>query len=702
MENTQSVPNRSGADDSEAASIAHALEHIAAAAGSPVSAETARRAVGRCHGACANAVEAAAAASAELGLESRRLEASTEVRIQAPALALLEDGRWLAITAHRGRRFRVVFVGARGSSEGTLSRRDIEMLVGDRPWLHFEPLLPLETVSSHSRPGLEGHPWRRLRSFLALEKKQLVVIVVYAMVIGAMTLATPIAVQAVVNSVAFGSVLQPLVVLTFLLFGGLTFSGVLGVFEAYVVEVLQRRVFVRVADDFGRRLASVPARVHDKRYGPELVNRFFDVVTIQKSLSTLLLDGLSLALQTGVGMLLLGFYHPLLLAFDAVLLLLLLFVFVLGWGAVGTALDESSAKYRAVSWLEDMARAPGLFRGASSRDHAWNRADLLARDYLAARKSHFRVLLRQLSGGVVLQVVAVVSLLGVGGWLVMQRQLTLGQLVAAELIVTSMGAGFVKLGKNVEKLYDLNVGVLKISRVLDLPSERMGGERLASGGPLCIAARELNVTRGSATLLNDVALDVPSGARMSLEGPAGCGKSTLLEVLSGGRVAERGGVQHDGLDLRRADLGSVRDRVVVVGSPQFITGSVLDNLFLGGVPLPEPDVRRLLRLVHMEEAVDALAGGLDEPMTPSGAPFSERQQRRLALVRGLAQHPRALLVDRGLDGLGLVGAQREELLDEVFGKDAPWTLVVISDEEDVVARCTERVAIRDHGLEYIS
>jgi ABC-type bacteriocin/lantibiotic exporter with double-glycine peptidase domain len=184
-----------------------------------------------------------------------------------------------------------------------------------------------------------------------------------------------------------------------------------------------------------------------------------------------------------------------------------------------------------------------------------------------------------------------------------------------------------------------------------------------------------------------------------LEGPAGSGKSTLLEVLSGGRATDQGGIQHDGLDLRRADLGSVRDLVVGVGPPQFVVGSVRDNLFLGSPPLPERSVRRLLHLVQMEDAVDALADGLDQRMTPSGAPFSEREQRRLALVRGLAQRPRALLLDRALDGLGLDESRLAELIDGVFRADAPWTVVVVSDEPAVAARCTERVSLRDQRLD---
>ena len=334
---------------------------------------------------------------------------------------------------------------------------------GDQPWLHLQPLLALDPIGVGRRPVLKNRPWLRLRAFFGLERRELWIVVIYALVLGSVSLAVPVAAQSLVNTVAFGSVLQPLVALTILLLGVLTFAGVLGVLETYVVEVLQRRVFVRVADDFGRRIPSVRADVLDKKFGPELVNRFFDVLTIQKSLSGLLLDGLTIALQTIIGMILLGFYHPLLLAFDVVLVVLLSLVLVLGRGAVATGLKESSAKYKTAAWLEDVSRASHLFRGVKAQQYAAQRTEMLCRDYLSARKRHFRILLRQITGGFGLQIVAMVALLGVGGWLVIDRQLTLGQLVAAELVIASIGASFVKLGKNLEKLYDLNVGVMKVA-----------------------------------------------------------------------------------------------------------------------------------------------------------------------------------------------------------------------------------------------
>ena len=643
----------------------------------------------------------AAASAQALGLHPQvSREPLTQIGRDRPALARVGPGQWWVVTGRKGRKFEVVQLDERGEASMLVSPARLASMLDDATWLFLQPLLALDPISAARRPTLARHPWLRLRSFLSLERRELWVVAVYAIVVGGLTLATPIAVQALVNTVALGSVLQPLVVLSLLLAGGLTFSAVLSVLEAYVVEVLQRRVFIRVADDFGRRLPAVRTESLDGRHPPELVNRFFDVLTIQKTMAGLLLDGLALALQTAIGMLLLGFYHPLLLAFDVVLVILLVVALAAGRGAVATGQRESAAKYRTVAWLEDISRVLHLFRGATAQQHAAQHTDRLCRDYIAARKQHYRILLRQITGGVALQVIAMVSLLGVGGWLVITRQLTLGQLVAAELVIAVIGAGFVKLGRNLEKLYDLNIGVLKIGQVVDLPIERRGGEPLGDGGSARVALRRVDVQRGCRTVLSGASLELSPGQSVRLAGESGSGTTTVLEVLGGLLTPQAGSVIIDDLDLRRADLGSVRDRVVLVQRAEFVADSIMENLRIAAPDrVSEAEVRSLLRLVDLEETVDCLPRGLDTLMVPSGAPLSESQARRLSLVRALAARPRLLLLDRALDGLNLDPGTKARLLDEVLGRGAPWTAVVVTNDSDIAARCERVVGLRQGKLE---
>lgn len=691
----------------EAAFLARALEIAAHCVERPVSAVDALRVaeLEACSPQPRRWAEAAGSAARALSLQPHARDASARDLLEpgaSPALGRGRRGEWLLVRGRRGRRLLVTVIDAYGERTRLMRPARLDRLTnGACPWIGFEPLLALDPIARREPQPDARRIWSRLRAFLRLERRELWIVLVYAVVIGGMTLATPIAVQALVNTIAMGAVLQPLVVLSLMLLAGLTFSGLLQVLEAFVVEVIQRRAFVRVAEDFGRRLPGVDASVYARSYLPERVNRFFDVLTVQKSLATLLLDGLSLALQAAIGLMLLAFYHPLLLAFGGVLMVLLGIVIWAGRGASRTALLESRAKYATAAWLEDVARLPTLFRGARAAQHAAQHTEMLCRDYLNARRRHYRILLRQIAGGLGLQVLATVSLLGVGGWLVMERQLTLGQLVAAELVIGAVAAGFAKLGKNLEKAYDLAIGVDKIGTVVDLASERRGGEAPEAAGPAGLALRDLKVTRGGRTIVQGVELDIAPGSRVLVRGRAASGKSTVLDVLAGLSMADAGAVLVDGLDLRRADLGLVRDQVVLVRGVELLVGSVIDNLRTSAGTLSETQARALLEHVGLAEAVDGLPEGLGTALVPSGAPLSGSQARRLVLARALAARPRALVLDGALDGLGLSDEEHDALMRRVLGPDAPWTAVVVSDDPRVASWCDRQVCLEQGRVEEV-
>ncbi|MBC8068150.1 MAG: ATP-binding cassette domain-containing protein [Deltaproteobacteria bacterium] len=536
-------------------------------------------------------------------------------------------------------------------------------------------------------------PWQRTRRLLHLEREDIGVSIVYGVAIGVLSLMLPITAQALVTTVAFGSVLQPLFVLTLFFALAAAAAGILGLLQAWVVEIIQQRVFARTAADVAARLVRVPHGALDDIHIPDLLNRFFEVPTIQKALASILVGGLGLVMQTLLGLTLLGFYHPLLLAFALVLVVMLaVVVFVFGRGAVDSAIEESKAKYETVGWLEHLARIPAAFNSASGERLALTRADTLVRGYLAARRTHFRKLLLQSGGGVALAVVGSTTLLGLGGLLVLRNQLTLGQLVAAELVMASLSVALVKLGKQLESVYDLVQATTKLAMLVDLPAERRGGELLsgtgADGSPAGLRCHGLTLARGTTTLLSGCTIDIAPAAKVAIGGAGGTGKSLLLDVLAGLRNPSAGSVELDGCDVRLLDLAAVRESVVLVRGAEFIDGSALANLRLLRHDAPIEQAETILAHVGLQDVVRALPDGLGTALQPSGAPLSSSQQRRLVLARALLARPRLLVLDNALDGLGVARATKLEILDRVLAPDSPWTVVVVTDDSDVVERCT--------------
>ncbi len=566
-------------------------------------------------------------------------------------------------------------------------------------WLIAEPAAPLSALRSPATGRVT--PAARLRALLRTERGTLWIAVVYSAVIGLLSLVVPIAVQLLVNTIAFGSLLQPLAVLMIAVFVALGCSTALNALRAGVVEIVQRSIFARVATDVTWRLLRVRVEAFDRYHGPELVNRFFDTVTVQKAAALLLIDGLSVTMQTAIGLVLLALYHPILLAFDVLLVLAMaLIIGPMGRGAVGTAIKESKAKYALEAWLEQIAAHLVTFKSSGAAPFATARAHRLLEDYLHYRRAHFRILIRQIVGAFGLQAIASATLLGIGGWLVINRQLTLGQLVASELVVTLMMSAFTKFGKQLEVYYDLCAALDKLGDLVDLPLERAGGESLLPAtGPLGVTLRDLEVRYPDSTraALEVRALTMRAGEHLGLAGPIGSGKSTLADVLFGLRTPSAGAVLLDGVDMRHVPLASVRDAVALVRGIELFPGSIVDNVRLGRNHLALDEISRVLDAVGLLDELRHLPDGLDTLLHPHGRPLSHRQAGRLMIARALAGRPRLLVLDGALDVIDQ--PEEQARLDAVlFAADAPWTTLCISDRPEVLARCSRVVRLRDGAI----
>lgn len=551
-------------------------------------------------------------------------------------------------------------------------------------------------------PAADGHhvpPMRRLRRLLSIEHGDLWVIVGYSAAIGILSLATPVAVQVLVNQLAFAVLLQPVVVMALLVLIGWGLSGLLRGLQTIVVELLQQRLFVRTAANLAMRLPRTQAAAFEHDHGPEFVNRFLDIATLQKSAAGLLLDALGIVLQGAMGLLVLAFYHPVLLAFDVTLIGCILFIlFALGRGGVHSSIEESRAKYAVVDWLWEVARHPLLHKSEAGLVRVGARANELLCSYLDARRRHFRILFRQIGGALALQALGSAALLGLGGALVIAGQLTVGQLVAAEIIVSSVVAGIAKLGKHLEAYYDLMASLDKLGHLEDLPIERVGGAPLEPGAQRGAALRLHGISAGYtpyAPLLYDVHLRVEPGERVAVTGAASSGKSLLCDLIYGLRPPERGFIEIDHQDLRSLDLASVRTQVMLLRGAEFTAGSLVDNV-RGDLPDATPlEVRTALFTAGLFDELSSSPEGLWSQLRCDAATLSAGQKRRLAVARVLLHKPRLLLID---DCQEFDPAELAPLCDPA----APWTVILFCQTEHPLAKLCQRtypLAVRARSLE---
>ena len=532
-----------------------------------------------------------------------------------------------------------------------------------------------------STPLFPRNPTQHLQRLIRLESQDLYAVLAFALASGVMALATPMAVQALVNTVAFGVLLQPLVILMLTLFGCLALNGVLNGLQIFVVEMIQRRLFVRLVSQISVTLMEGRLDHPLFKRGSDLANYYFEVMTVQKTWSNLLLDGLSYGLQTLIGLVLLAFYHPALLGFDALILAALYVIFrILGRKGVETAVAESEAKHAVASWLQELPRHPLATRYGPGKIWGFERSNHLTEIYLQRSQDHFKVLMRQQVAILGLYAVANSVLLGLGGWMVIERQLTLGQLVAAELIVSAMLSGVTRLGKTITSYYDLMAGMDKLSYLLDLPEQPHSPagpeeagliERIGFDGfRISIGEHE----PGRTFAIPD--LELSTGDKLLLLTPDSESAQQLLESLSGFRKPIEGATRINGMDTRILGMDAFRDQSRLVLKPEWFQVSILENIRLGNHSIGAQRIQEILRLVGLDESIKKLPEGAHTRLSATGSPLDPQQLSLLTLARAIAAQPRLLMLGSLMESLpepclALV-------LDTLLDPQAPWSLIWVT------------------------
>ncbi|MEM9328585.1 MAG: ABC transporter ATP-binding protein, partial [Bacteroidota bacterium] len=205
---------------------------------------------------------------------------------------------------------------------------------------------------------IQMSPVKRLTRLLSADKKDIFYVYVYAVIIGVTSLVLPLGIQAAIELISGGVFFSSIYFLIGIIIVGVMGSGVLQVLQIMIVEFLQRRVFTKAAFEFAYRVPRIKMEAVLNLHFPELMNRFFDVLTIQKGLPKLLIDLSTGVIQILFGLLLLSLYHPFFVFFGVALLgtLFLIFYFT-GPKGLESSIIESKYKYKAVYWLEELARA---------------------------------------------------------------------------------------------------------------------------------------------------------------------------------------------------------------------------------------------------------------------------------------------------------------------------------------------------------
>jgi ABC-type bacteriocin/lantibiotic exporter with double-glycine peptidase domain len=468
-----------------------------------------------------------------------------------------------------------------------------------------------------------------------------------------------------------------------------------------ITENLQQKIFVRSSFEFAARLPKIKTEQLYNSYPPELANRFFDTMTIQKGTSKLLIDFSAALLQMVFGVILLSLYHPFFIIFGVLLFGMLYFIFKFSFSSgLETSLKESKFKYKVASWLQEMARNNFSFKNERNYNYGLQKNNNIVENYLNYREKHFDVIKRQFSQLIVFKIIITSSLLSIGGFLVLSQQMNIGQFVAAEIIILLVINSVEKIIIGLETFYDVLTSIEKIGQVTDLELE----EDVAFKGDTCYANISLETENLSfkfpdskKEILNAISLKIEQGEKIVIDGENGSGKTTLIRVLSGLLQPTNGSFYINDDTFRKINLKQYRSQIgSIIHSETPFEGTLLENITFNDNNISTEDLKWAIDGVQLSSYIKSLPKGLETRIFPEGKQLSSSNAQKMLLARSIIHKPKILFYEDPTDYMDEEVAN--EIIDFITSEKNKWTIIVSSKNPYWKTKCNRSITMQNGAI----
>ncbi len=538
-------------------------------------------------------------------------------------------------------------------------------------------------------------PWKRFVGLLQLDKRDIRQIFYYAIFAGLVALSLPLGIQAIINLIQGAQISSSWIVLVVLVTLGVAFQGSLQIMQMRILENIQQKIFTRSSFEFVYRFPKIKASELHNYYPPELANRFFDTLTVQKGLSKILIDFPAAVLQIIFGIILLSFYHPffILYGFLLVLLIYIVFKFTAEKG-LKTSLKESKSKYKVANWIQEIARSLISFKLSGKTNLAMQRNDALTTSYLEARESHFKILILQYIQMVGFKILVTAGLLVIGGLLVLNQKMNIGQFVAAEIIILLVIGSVEKLITGLETFYDVLTSLEKIGQVVDKKLEEQEGiNPFSVKQPLKIELENVYYnTLDGKDLLSDINISINEKERILLEGTSGSGKTTLLKILSGLLFPTKGSLYINNNSIKGILINRYRSKVgQVLPEQRPFDGTILENITYGDTQITKERINEVLKNVGLLSFVKQQQNGIKTMLYSEGQQIPYTISKRIVLARAIIHEPELLLLKEPLEYFE--AKEAAEIINYLTDDKQPWTLVVASQNPLWRKKCSKIIRL---------
>lgn len=545
---------------------------------------------------------------------------------------------------------------------------------------------------------------KRLYNLLELDKKDVSQIFFYAIFAGIVSLSLPLGIQAIVNFIQSGRVSASWIVLIILVVFGVALVGILSLMQLRITENLQQKIFVRASFEFAARLPKIKTEKLYDSYPPELANRFFDTMAIQKGTSKLLIDFSAALLQIVFGLILLSLYHPYFILFGVLLFGILYVIFKFSFrSGLETSLQESKFKYKVASWLQEIARNNFSFKNDLNYNYGLQKNNDLVVDYLNYREKHFDVIKRQFSQLIIFKIIITASLLLIGGFLVLSQEMNIGQFVAAEIIILLVINSVEKIIIGLETFYDVLTSIEKIGQVTDLELE----EDVPFKGDTCYTNISLETENlsfkfpdSNKEILNAITLKIEQGEKIVIEGENGSGKTTLIRVLSGLLQPTSGSFYINDDTFRKINLKQYRSQIgSIIHSETPFEGTLLENITFNDSTVSTEDLKWAIDGVQLSGYIKSLPKGLETQVFPEGKQLSSSNAQKLLLARSIIHKPKILFYEDPTDSMDEKVAN--EIIDFITSDRNKWTIIVSSKNPYWKTKCNRTITMENGTIQLV-
>lgn len=540
--------------------------------------------------------------------------------------------------------------------------------------------------------------WRLLEA----EKEQISYMLLYAVFSGLINLILPVGIQAIIGFVMAGAYSSSWWLLAIVVTIGTAFAGILVIMQMSVNETVQRRIFSRVSFDFTQRITMLDTEKLRREHIPEIANRFFDTLTVQKGLPKMLMDLLTAIMQIVFGLILLSLYNTFFVVFSFVLIFLLILVIKLTFNkGFETSLKESKYKYEVAYWLEEIGRTIQTFKLVGNTELPLQKMDDWVSKYLDFKKKHFSVLLTQYTSIVVFKTLITFTLLLLGSFLVIENQINIGQFVAVELIVILILNSSEKLIVTIETVYDVLTAIEKIGAVTDLPLEKSGEtdfNEVCTGEGITLELQHVSYKFADSEkmTLKNISFNIAAGERVCIAGYNGSGKTTLIQLIACLLNNYDGMMLYNDVPRSSFRLDSLRQNIGDYSSQSDIfKGTLLENITLGkDIPLRE--IMLWAKALHLDSFIETQKDGFNTLLIPQGRNLPRSVVAKIILLRSIVTKPQLLAIEEFFQNIDQ--SERIHIAKLLVDRSLGWTLVAVTNEIQMAERCDRIFIMKDGSI----